>query len=52
MKYIYEEIVKESPTGITKVIKRTDEDGNEAWIPIYPGNSDYETYLEHEATPK
>lgn len=28
------------------VIKRTDKNGNEAWIPIEPANSDYAAYLE------
>ena len=26
-------------------IKRTDADGNEAWIPTEPANSDYAAYL-------
>jgi len=26
-------------------IKRTDADGNEAWIPCDPANSDYQAYL-------
>lgn len=28
-----------------EVIKRTDADGNEAWIPVDPANSDYQVYL-------
>lgn len=28
-----------------EVIKRTDADGNEAWIPTDPANSDYQAYL-------
>jgi hypothetical protein len=27
-------------------IKRTDEDGNEAWIPVDQNNADYQRYLE------
>jgi hypothetical protein len=41
-KYTYREIEHESGY---KVVKRTDSDGNEAWIPIDPGNSDYAEYL-------
>jgi hypothetical protein len=41
--FIYEVISSEFGRGI---IKRTDEDGNEAWIPTDPANSDYQTYLE------
>lgn len=29
-----------------QVIKRTDADGNEAWIPVDPANADYAAYLE------
>jgi hypothetical protein len=30
---------------IENMIKRTDADGNEAWIPADPANSDYAAYL-------
>jgi hypothetical protein len=49
MKYVYEEVTN---TVGEKIIKRTDEDGNEAWIPLDPANSDYQAYLEHEAKTK
>ncbi len=42
MKYTYEEITWE--TG-GKIIKRTDEDGGIAWVPIDPANADYQEYL-------
>ena len=29
----------------SKVIKRTDKDGNILWIPLDSGNSDYQRYL-------
>lgn len=29
-----------------EIIKRTDKDGNEVWIPTDPANSDYAEYLE------
>ena len=29
----------------TEIIKRTDESGAVAWIPLDPGNSDYQAYL-------
>jgi hypothetical protein len=41
MEYTYEVI--ENYNG--EVIKRTDEDGNKAWIPFDPANSDYQAYL-------
>jgi hypothetical protein len=41
MKYEYE-IVENLGTAI---IKRTDENGKEAWIPTDPANSDYAEYL-------
>lgn len=41
--YTYE--IVEITTG-GQVIKRTDVDGNESWIPTDPGNSDYAAYLE------
>ena len=44
MKPIYEEITNE--LGST-LIKRTDPDGKEWFIPIDPTNSDYQRYLEH-----
>jgi len=33
MEYTYEEIITESLSGISKIIKRTDENGLIAWIP-------------------
>lgn len=42
MKYIYEEVTTESGSLI---IKRTNEDGLETWIPADPANSDYQAYL-------
>lgn len=45
MKYNYEEITDEL-NG--KMIKRTDEDGLVAWIPLDAGNSDYQAYLNPE----
>jgi len=41
--FIYEVIT--SAIG-EKVVKRTDAEGNEAWIPVDPTNSDYVAYLE------
>ena len=41
MKFTYEELVNETPTGESKVIKRSDG----AFIPIDEGNSDYQRYL-------
>jgi hypothetical protein len=32
----------------SEVLKRTDEDGKEWFIPIDPGNSDYQRYLNPE----
>jgi hypothetical protein len=43
MTYTYEEIT--DPILNTKVIKATDEDGKEFWIPTDPSNSDYQAYL-------
>lgn len=37
----YEEI----ETLGSKVIKATDKNGNELWIPLDPANSDYQRYL-------
>jgi hypothetical protein len=49
MKYTYEEIIN----GLgEKLIKRTDEIGNVSWIPTDEANTDYQAYLEHEATAK
>lgn len=42
MKYTYELV--STDLGDT-VVKRLDEDGKEAWIPLDPGNSDYQRYL-------
>jgi hypothetical protein len=42
MKYTYEIINNDNARP---VIKRVDEDGNEAWIPTNPANSDYAAYL-------
>ena len=46
MKYTYEEITDDFGS---KIIKRTDETGFVAWIPIDEGNSDYASYLNPEA---
>jgi hypothetical protein len=43
MTYIYEEIIE--PTLNTKIIKATNEDGKEFWIPTDPANADYQRYL-------
>lgn len=40
--YTYEVITSE--TG-SETIKRTDNNGNEAWIPTDPANTDYQAYL-------
>jgi hypothetical protein len=42
MKYTYEEVADDFGN---KSIKRTDEDGLVAWIPMDGGNSDYQAYL-------
>jgi hypothetical protein len=42
MKYIYEEVTDDFGN---KSIKRIDEGGLVAWIPIDEGNSDYREYL-------
>jgi len=42
VKYTYEVVPNEM--GNT-MIKRTDADGNEAWIPCDESNSDYQAYL-------
>lgn len=41
--YTYEVIETDRATT---VIKRTDANGVESWIPTDPGNSDYQRYLE------
>jgi hypothetical protein len=41
MEYTYELVENFGNT----VIKRTDTEGNEAWIPTDPANSDYAEYL-------
>jgi len=41
--YTYEVIISE--LNSSKSIKRTDSDGNQAWIPIDEANSDYQAYL-------
>jgi hypothetical protein len=46
MKYTYEEITDNFGN---KSIKRTDENGQVAWIPMDEGNSDYQRYLNPEA---
>lgn len=43
MKYTYEEVTFENPNS--KMIKRTDEEGQIVWIPLDPANSDYQAYL-------
>lgn len=40
--YTYEVIINSQSE---QIIKRTDADGNEAWIPADPANSDYQAYL-------
>jgi hypothetical protein len=49
MESTYEKVTTEFGNTI---IKRTDEDGTVWWIPTDPANSDYQAYLEHEATAK
>ena len=44
-KIIYEEITTDLG-GI--VIKRTNADGSETWIPTDPANSDYQAYLDRD----
>jgi hypothetical protein len=49
--YEYEEVIELG----SKMIKRTDENGSVAWIPLDLTNSDYQRYLNPEAkqsTPK
>ena len=45
-KITYEEITNDFGAII---IKRTNEDGSETWIPTDPANSDYQRYLNPEA---
>ena len=47
MKNIYEVI--ENAEMKFKIIKRTDEQGIEAWIPLDEANSDYQRYLNQKA---
>jgi predicted acetyltransferase len=50
MEYTYKVITTEYGS---EVIKRTDSEGNEAWIPTDPANSDYAEYLAFlESQPK
>jgi hypothetical protein len=46
MAYTYEEITDELGT----IIKRTDENGVESWIPTNPANADYQAYLNKDKT--
>lgn len=41
--FIYE-LVTDERTG-EQIIKRTDADGLESWIPMVEGNKDYQAYL-------
>lgn len=43
MKYIYK-VLQDAIYGTT-TIERTDENGDIAWIPTDPANSDYQAYL-------
>ena len=45
MKPTYEEITTDMGN---KVIKKTDVDGMEYWIPLDPANSDYQAYLDRD----
>jgi hypothetical protein len=46
------EYIYETGFGVNEdIIKRTDADGVEAWIPTDPANSDYAAYLETLETP-
>jgi hypothetical protein len=47
MEYTYKEIVDE--VYGTTTIERTNENGDIAWIPADPANSDYQRYLNPEA---
>jgi hypothetical protein len=49
MEYTYEVIT--SQFGV-EVIKRTDKNGLETWIPLDPANSDYQVYLADETSTK
>jgi hypothetical protein len=46
MKYTYEKVTNDF--GV-ELIKRTDETGLVAWIPLDEANSDYQRYLNPEA---
>jgi hypothetical protein len=46
MAYTYEKVVSDYGT---ESIKRTDDNGEVAFIPIDPANSDYQRYLNPEA---
>ena len=39
---IYEEVIDDFGS---KMIKRTNLDGTESWIPLDPANADYQAYL-------
>jgi hypothetical protein len=41
MKFTYEVITAFN----SEIIKRTDSEGSEVWIPLDPANSDYQAYL-------
>jgi hypothetical protein len=43
----YEEVI--TSDGVSIMIKRTNADGTETWIPPDLGNSDYQRYLNPEA---
>jgi hypothetical protein len=45
--FIYEIMVSELDNS--EIIKRTNEDGSESWIPKDEGNADYQRYLNPEA---
>lgn len=48
MEYTYQEVADDFNN---KIIKRTDEDAQVAWIPMDAGNSDYQAYLAAQSTP-
>lgn len=45
MNYEIVEVGKTQTQAGVEVIKRTDEAGQVAWIPMDPANSDYQAYL-------
>jgi hypothetical protein len=47
MTYTYEIVIDEITQS--EILKRTDETGVVAWIPMVDGNSDYQRYLNPEA---